>query len=126
MSTLVYFDGEPSKIQYMAHSNGTADVWLRQNIEEYTTEENTSAWKADEVYFKTYFDEDYVTENFDTLWEGGEGDNLGTDDEGVVNNTVSIEDRVAALEASYESEITDLQLALAEICELVVGGETDG
>ena len=117
MSTLVYYDSEPEVIKYMSISSTQADVWLRQNIEEYTTDENTTAWKADEVYFRTYYDEDYVTENFDTLWEGSEEDTLGTDDSGVVNNTVSVETRIAALEAA--------NLELAELVAELIATEED-
>lgn len=65
------YDTEPEQITYNPLSNGQADVWLRKNIQETTNEDNVTLWIADEVYFCTGMDEQYIIDNFETLYENG-------------------------------------------------------
>ena len=43
----------------MPQTDGTAEVWLRRNIEPFETEEG-SGYKADEVHFRTMLTEEEV------------------------------------------------------------------
>lgn len=55
----VYFTAEPGQILYMPQADGSAEVWLRKNINEKTSAEGT-IWTADEVFFKTHLTEKEV------------------------------------------------------------------
>lgn len=55
----VYFTTEPGQILYMPQDNGTAEVWLRRNINQEESEEGT-VWTADEVFFRTRLTEEEV------------------------------------------------------------------
>lgn len=92
MITKAYFSEEPEKVRYKV-SNGYADVWLRDNIEEIESEEGTQ-WSADENYFRVKtrsMSQEYVEQNFDTLFE--------TDFSEISDEKESLEKRVADLEA---------------------------
>ena len=92
MITKAYFSEEPEKVRYKV-SNGYADVWLRDNIEEIKSEEGTQ-WSADENYFRVKersMSKEYVEENFDTLFV--------TDFSEISDEKESLEKRVADLEA---------------------------
>lgn len=63
----VQFSGRPERILYMKNV-GKADVWLRKNITEVTTEEGT-LWEADEVYVSTYLSRKEIESQFDSYFE---------------------------------------------------------
>ena len=54
-----FYTEEPDPIQYLLQHDGSAEVWLRTNIEEIETEEGT-AWQADEVQFNTHLSQEEV------------------------------------------------------------------
>ena len=113
MSEIAYFTGAtaPEAIQYMPLPDGYADVWLRQNIEEYTDSEGGAGWQADEVYFRTALTLEEVTEQFDVLFE--EAPTLTeTEDDGIVVTLPGTQDRLDAIEE-----------AIAELAELIAGEE---
>lgn len=63
----VQFSEQPERILYM-ENKGKADVWLRKNITEVTTEEGT-LWEADEVYVSTYLSSEEIAQQFDSYFE---------------------------------------------------------
>ena len=58
-----YFTTEPDRVSYQPTSEGTAEVYLRRNIEE--TEEG---WQADEVFFVTRLSQEEVVAQFDSYF----------------------------------------------------------
>ena len=71
----VYYDTEPAKILYQPLPDGTANVYLRKNIEqaERSTfnqgqEEKMTVWTADEKQVITTMTKDEVTAGFDSLF----------------------------------------------------------
>ena len=91
--------------------DGNADVWLRQNIEEYTDSEGNAGWQADEVYFRTSLALEEVTAQFDALFE--EAPSLTeTEDDSIVVTLPGTQDRLDAIEE-----------AIAELAELIAGEE---
>lgn len=93
------YNMEPEAVLYMPLPNGKADVWLRKNIQE-TMEDETTVWAADEVYFRTGLDRESIEANFETLYGNG-GDEAGCG-------------------TSIDQQITDLQIALCEVYELLI------
>lgn len=97
----VYYETEPAKIKYEALPNGTANVYLRQNIAQETVtdtngEENTTRtiWTADETQLITTATEEEVTAQFDSLiLEGG--------------TKPTTEERLSALEDAMTALMTD-------------------
>lgn len=90
---LVYYDSEPEKIKYEALPDGTANVYLRQNIKQVDhthigtdgTETTAKVWTADEKNIQTTLMEVQVEAQFDTLILDGD-------------STPTLTQRVAALE----------------------------
>lgn len=90
---LVYYDSEPEKIKYEALPDGTANVYLRQNIKQVDhtqigtdgTETAVKVWTADEKNIQTTLTEAQVEAQFDTLILDGD-------------STPTLTQRVAALE----------------------------
>lgn len=90
---LVYYDSEPEKIKYEALPDGTANVYLRQNIKQVDhtqigtdgTETIAKVWTADEKNIQTTLTEVQVEAQFDTLILDGD-------------STPTLTQRVAALE----------------------------
>ena len=71
----VYYDSKPDAILYQPLPDGTANVYLRKNIEqaERSTfnqgqEETQTVWTADEKNVKTKLSKDDVEANFDLLF----------------------------------------------------------
>ena len=62
-----FFSTEPDQIQYMPQPDGSAEVWLRANIEQIEMEDGT-AWKADEVHFNTYLTQEEILAQADTYF----------------------------------------------------------
>jgi hypothetical protein len=58
-----YFSTEPEKILYQPQSDGTAEVYLRKNIEQ--TEEG---WVADEVQIRTRLTEREILAQLDSYF----------------------------------------------------------
>lgn len=59
------------RIFYVGYDDGTADVYLRDNIQsvEVKSEESTyEQWVADEVHIKTTLAYEEIEPNFDSLW----------------------------------------------------------
>lgn len=94
---IVTFDYEPSKIEYIPLPDGSADVWLRQNISRLADDEG---WSADEVYLRTTMAKEDVEANFDALFGR---DELLTD-----------------LQSDMETRVSDLEDAMTMILEGVV------
>ncbi len=103
------FSAQPDKILYMPLPNGQADVWLRTNIAQATSEtsEDETAtgekWTADEVYFRTTLSMAEIEDDFDNLFE--------TYSVTISAATVTTEERLDAIEA-----------AILELAEVVVNG----
>lgn len=91
----VYYDSKPTKIRYEKLPDGTANVYLRQNIKQVavlnprTSEDEAETtkmvWTADEKNLQTTMTEAEVEANFDTLVLDGD-------------SALSIGQRIAALE----------------------------
>ena len=71
----VYYDSKPDAILYQPLPDGTANVYLRKNIEqaERSTsnegkEEKMTVWTADEKQIVTTMAKDEVTAGFDSLF----------------------------------------------------------
>lgn len=101
---------EPQAVQIEQHANGTADVWLRKNIEQDTADngmdnEGYTFWRADEAHILVSGtpDPDEVAGNFTAWWAKAEGED------------------VASLE-SLQADVDTLLLAVAELGDMI-GGE---
>lgn len=90
---LVYYDNKPEKVKYEKLPDGTANVYLRQNIKQIDqtqtnadgNETTVNVWTADEKNIQTTLTEAQVEAQFDTLVLGGD-------------STPTLAQRVAALE----------------------------
>lgn len=119
MPETVYYNTEPEAIQYMVLPNGEADVWLRQNITEVTTEDEWG-WTAEETYVHTDLSRDEVVANFDALFDGSYTTETEESDD-----TDTVDARLTALEeavADSETRETEVQEALVELYEMILGG----
>lgn len=96
---LVYYDSEPEKIKYEALPDGTANVYLRQNIKQVDhtqigtdgTETTAKVWTADEKNIQTTLTEVQVEAQFDTLIL--DGDSTPT----LTKRVAALEDAISAL-----------------------------
>lgn len=84
------------RIAYFEH-DGKADVYLRDNIEMRTTENEDGVaeveYVADEVHIETNLPESEIEQNFDALWVKGE------------TESKDLSDRVAELENLLDATI---------------------
>lgn len=48
-----FYSERPEEIKYCKLQDGSADVWIRENIKEIGSEDG-SQWEADEVYIRTF------------------------------------------------------------------------
>ena len=71
----VYYDSKPDAILYQPLPDGTANVYLRKNIEQEEQptfnqgqEETQTVWTADEKQIITTMTKDEVTASFDSLF----------------------------------------------------------
>lgn len=96
---LVYYDEEPKKIKYESLPDGTANVYLRQNIKQVDqvqtstdgTETAVKVWTADEKNIQTTLTEAQVEAQFDTLVLSG--DSIPT----LAQRVAALEDAISAL-----------------------------
>jgi len=95
----VYYDEEPKKIKYESLPDGTANVYLRQNIKQIDqTQTNADGketavkvWTADEKNIQTTLTEAQVEAQFDTLVLSG--DSIPT----LAQRVAALEDAISAL-----------------------------
>ena len=98
---LVYYDNKPEKVKYEKLPDGTANVYLRQNIKQIDRiqtnadgkETAVKVWTADEKNIQTTLTEAQVEARFDTLILDGD-------------STPTMNQRIAALEDAV-SALTD-------------------
>lgn len=71
----VYYDSKPDAVLYQPLPDGTANVYLRKNIEQAERsmfnegeEEKQTVWTADEKNIQTELSKDDVEANFDQLF----------------------------------------------------------
>ena len=104
----VYYDSEPTKIHYEKLRDGTANVYLRQNIKQVavlnprTSEDETEVtkmvWTAEEKNLQTTMTEAEVEANFDTLvLDGDSAPSIG-------QRIAALEDAVSALTEAIATE----------------------
>lgn len=104
----VYYDSEPTKIRYEKLPDGTANVYLRQNIKQVAvlnprasedeTETTKMVWTAEEKNLQTTMTEVEVEANFDTLvLDGDSAPSIG-------QRIAALEDAVSALTEAIASE----------------------
>lgn len=104
----VYYDSEPTKIRYEKLPDGTANVYLRQNIKQVavlnprTSEDETKVtkmvWTAEEKNLQTTMTEAEVEANFDTLvLDGDSAPSIG-------QRIAALEDAVSALTEAIATE----------------------
>lgn len=104
----VYYDSEPTKIHYEKLPDGTANVYLRQNIKQVAVlnprtsedEEETTkiVWTAEEKNLQTTMTEVEVEANFDTLaLDGDSAPSIG-------QRIAALEDAVSALTEAIATE----------------------
>lgn len=88
------------RFTYHPQADGTAVVYLRDNIEQDVADspegESMEFWKADEVMTVTELGRDEIMENFDALWVKGETEGK------------TVEQRLAEVE-----ELTETLVAMA-------------
>ena len=97
---LVYYDNKPEKVKYEKLPDGTANVYLRQNVKQVDqvtstdgAETTVKVWTADEKNIQTTLTEAQVEAQFDTLVLDGD-------------STPTMAQRIAALEDAV-SALTD-------------------
>lgn len=61
-----YFTTEPDRVLFKPLADGSAEVYLRRNIEERESEEG--GWQADEVFFTTNLSQAEVEAQFDSYF----------------------------------------------------------
>ena len=96
---LVYYDEEPKKIKYESLPDGTANVYLRQNVKQVDqvqtstdgTETAVKVWTADEKNIQTTLTEAQVEAQFDKLVLSG--DSIPT----LAQRVAALEDAISAL-----------------------------
>ena len=96
---LVYYDNKPEKVKYEKLPDGTANVYLRQNIKQIDqtqtstdgTETAVKVWTADEKNIQTTLTEAQVEAQFDTLVLSG--DSIPT----LAQRVTALEDAISAL-----------------------------
>ena len=104
----VYYDSEPTKIHYEKLPDGTANVYLRQNIKkvavlnprtsEDEAETTKMVWTAEEKNLQTTMTEAEVEANFDTLvLDGDSAPSIG-------QRIAALEDAVSALTEAIATE----------------------
>jgi len=104
----VYYDSEPTKIRYEKLPDGTANVYLRQNIKQVavlnprTSEDETETtkmvWTAEEKNLQTTMTEAEVEADFDTLvLDGDSAPSIG-------QRIAALEDAVSALTEAIATE----------------------
>ena len=104
----VYYDSEPTKIRYEKLPDGTANVYLRQNIKQVavlnprTSEDEAEVtkmvWTAEEKNLQTTMTEAEVEANFDTLvLDGDSAPSIG-------QRIAALEDAVSALTEAIATE----------------------
>lgn len=59
----VYYGTKPVNLLYMPLPNGTADVWIRKDIQE-----NEDGWQAEEIYFRTNQSFEEVSNNLNYIF----------------------------------------------------------
>ena len=104
----VYYDAEPTKIKYEKLPDGTANVYLRQNIRQVAvvnpktsdtdTETTRTVWAAEEKNIQTTLTEDEVTAQFDTLILDGDSE------PSIGQRITALEDAVSALTEALSTE----------------------
>lgn len=104
----VYYDNEPERIRYEKLPDGTANVYLRQNIKQVavlnprTSEDETETtkmvWTAEEKNLQTTMTEAEVEANFDTLVLEGDSAPL------IGQRIAALEDAVSALTEAIATE----------------------
>lgn len=62
-----FFTERPERMAYLQQGDGTAEVWLRDNIEREETEEGVR-WSADEVMIRTHLSQDEIESQFDSYF----------------------------------------------------------
>ena len=60
---------EPQRMDYIPQKDGSAEVYLRKNIEEVDDGEGGTIWEADEVFLKTRLTEEDINGQFDSYFE---------------------------------------------------------
>lgn len=104
----VYYDAEPTKIKYEKLPDGTANVYLRQNIKQVavvspkTSEDDAettkTVWTADEKNIQTSLTEEEVAAQFDTLILDGDSE------PSIGQRITALEDAVSALTEALSTE----------------------
>lgn len=104
----VYYNSEPTKIHYEKLPDGTANVYLRQNIKQVavlnprTSEDEAETtkmvWTAEEKNLQTTMTEAEVEANFDTLVLDGDSE------PSIGQRLTALEDAVSALTEAIATE----------------------
>ena len=103
---LVYYDNEPEKVKYEKLPDGTANVYLRQNIKQIDqtqtnadgNETTVNVWTADEKNIQTTLTEAQVEAQFDTLVLSGDSR------PSMSQRIAALEDAVSALTEAIATE----------------------
>lgn len=66
--TKTWYSQEPEKILYMPQKNGSAQAWLRKDIESYKDEEGNESYTANEVYIETRLTKEEIEAQFDSYF----------------------------------------------------------
>lgn len=119
---------EPEKVLYIAHAGRAPEVLLRKNAEKVEDLEGNEQWRYEEHRIECDLTKEQVEAQFDMLWAAAER-NVKTVDERVADVESITSDNAAALgelgmdTAQNSSDIQDIYAAIAEVAEIVAGGE---
>ena len=67
--TKTFYSEEPDRIAYYPQKDGSAEVYLRQNIAQEPDGEGGTVWTADEVFLRTHLSREDIEEQFETYFE---------------------------------------------------------
>ena len=102
---LVYYDNEPEKVKYEKLPDGTANVYLRQNVKQVDqvtrtdgAETTVKVWTADEKNIQTTLTKEEVEAQFDTLVLSGDSR------PSMSQRIAALEDAVSALTEAIATE----------------------
>lgn len=121
----------PATVQYNVRSDGTAEVWMRKNIQQTTTADEDGEnleYTYEEVYFRTTATKEEIEGNFESYWESGQGwepDVPMTQDQKIE----ALQTKLDQANAELAQTKTDNDMAIAELTMVMaamMGGTSGG
>ncbi len=126
------FTNRPEPVEVVPRGDGLTDLYLRRCITERVMRDQEGpeqvSWDAEEVHLVGHYDEDFARECFDELWDLGRRRAMSAaerieDAEGGIDEVREAVDRLAEEASAGALTMEDVLEAIAELGEIVAGGE---